>query len=127
MSIVKNYEVIYINTFTENLIIKANKLKKLIGQDYTEKYKMFRNKKIQRELMMDTHDEITISFLKVKFKNIKLRKIEKMIDYPFIMKPSSGIESFNVFKVLQKSEYDTIIDSGCFKNGTKVLIEEFIT
>ena len=75
----KTRKSIYINTFTENLIIVTNNIKKLLEQPTTKKAKLFRNKKIQRELLLENHEEITINYIKSKYENLNIKEIEKKI------------------------------------------------
>ena len=58
----KTHEISYINTFAELLIPLANECRKHIGQEVTEQYELFRNKKLQRELFQKYDESIGIKF-----------------------------------------------------------------
>ena len=121
------YKILYINTFSEVLIPRVNLIKKDLGQQITQKPKLFRNKKIQRQLLRDAYEEITINYIKSKYEKLDIEKIEKKIGYPFILKPVAGVGSLGVFKIHSRNEYDEALKCEYFKDGMKILIEEFIT
>ncbi len=108
-NIAYNYEIIFVNTFTEELINIVIKVNKILWKVIPVYENIFRNKNIQRKLIQDYNPEIWVKFLEFNPYNIDLEKIEKFIGYPFILKPSSWIQSAGVSKIENKRDFENYI------------------
>jgi len=84
-----NSNIIYINTFDENLINLTNNIKKYINQNITENYDVFTNKYLQRKLLLEYNSEITVKYIEKTIEDLNFKEINNYLELPFILKPTS--------------------------------------
>lgn len=120
----KEFEIVYLDTFTEKLIPLANSLKKHLWQRVTENYELFRNKKLQRELMLSYNPKITVNYLEKDILDIDFDEIKNQFWLPFILKPKDWQESSWVAKIKNEEEFDSYVKENSFRK--QILVEEFI-
>lgn len=133
-----NYEIIEVLTFVEWLIPILEEFKEQIEKKITENKELFRNKKIQRELLLKYDKNISINYKKIdSISDISLDQIKSEFDFPFIIKPVSWIQSQLVFKVENENHFEEVKNSIINANkehlnrlnnwsDNGLLIEEFI-
>lgn len=129
--IAQDYEIVFLNTFSESLILETNRLRKILGHKVSEFPEIFRNKHLQRKYLQ----EYDVS-LGIRYQEIELENIDRIhIRYPFIIKPSSWVQSAWVSIMrdshdLQKyKESHQLFEKNFQKRGYQnslFLIEEFI-
>ncbi len=131
----KEKNIIYINTFDENLINLTNSIKKHINQNITKDFSVFTNKYLQRKLLLDYNSEITVKYLEKSIEKLQFEEIKKYLDLPFILKPTSWIQSSWVEKIINEKEFNNYIKnySNLLKNlrerwydNKTILAEEYI-
>lgn len=127
--------VTFINTFTEELVILTCKLKKLINTESTSNPDIFRNKHLQRKLIQEYNPDISVKFIEKKLEDLKLEEIVSYIWYPFILKPSSWIQSAWVSKIENENQFIEYINNyknflevfqSKWYNNEIILAEEFV-
>ncbi len=134
-NVYKSHEVVFINTFTEGLIQLVNDLKQECGETITEQHLSFRDKSLQRKYLQQHNSELWIKYIYSDPKNIDINNIEKSLEYPFVIKPSSGLQSAWVAIIDDREkfysymwEYSTFLEKFTqrgFENET-LIFEEFI-
>jgi len=129
------YNVVFINTFTEWLIELTNTIKKNLWEDITMHHESFRDKSLQREYLQNYNPDLWIKYLHKKFWEVDADQVENYLWYPYIVKPSSWIQSAGVAVIQSKQElqeylkkYDIFLDK--FKarwfTNSDLVFEEFI-
>lgn len=125
----------FVNTFTEQLIPIANKIKIELSQNVTDDFELFRNKRKQRELLSSNSD-IWTKFQKLDYKNTNLEKILLDFSFPFVLKPSNWIQSSWVSVINNSLEFSNYMND--FQNflnrmssrvnvaDLELIVEEFI-
>ncbi len=124
-------------TYKEQLIPLSIKLKKSLWQQATENDNLFVSKKLQRQLLLEYNKDIAVNYKKFSTVNeIDPDTIIKEFEFPFIIKPSTWIASWWVYKIGFKKNFlkalkkiDEVIkkvsqDMNIEKN--EIIIEEFI-
>ncbi len=124
-----------VNTFTEQLIPITNRIKKELWQKITKQPNLFRNKKLQRELLLK-NKEIATKYKKVNINNLSFDNLKKEFNLPFVIKPSNWLQSSWVSIIKSKLDLDNYILNfeKLFWNMSKkfdmsnfeLIIEEFI-
>jgi len=112
-----NSNIIYINTFDENLINLTNNIKKYINQNITENYDVFTNKYLQRKLLLEYNSEITVKYIEKTIEDLNFKEINNYLELPFILKPTSWIQSSWVEKINNVEEFEN------YKNNYSVLLK----
>jgi len=120
----KNFSIKFINTFVENLIIETNKIKKKLWQEVTKNFELFRNKKLQRELLLNFSKDITVNFLEEKLKNLDFENLKNNFWLPFILKPKDWVESSWVAKIEKIEDFEIYKKNNDLEK--EILVEEFI-
>jgi len=136
---ISSFEVIEITTFTESLIQTIIEYKKNLWLPYTINETLFRDKKLQRELLLNYDKNISVNYKKFKsILDINIEDLEKEFSYPFIIKPVSWIQSQLVYKVENREIFNNVVTSflnadkkhfnalNSWKCEIEVLVEEFI-
>lgn len=109
--------IVYINTFDENLIALTNILKKSINQNITKDFNVFTNKYLQRKLLLDYNPENTVKYIEKTIENLNFNEINNFLELPFILKPTSWIQSSWVEKINNEKEFEN------YKNNYSVLLK----
>ena len=129
------YEVVYINTFSEKLIPLINRLKKIHNEPITLQHDAFRDKSLQRKFLQDYNSELWIKYISADPSEVDISCIEEFLWYPFIVKPSSGIQSSGVAILEARRDFERYLDSyqdfiTSFQargfNNTSLVFEEYI-
>lgn len=95
-----NFEIIACTTFIEWIIPTLYEFKEKLWEDNDNFRDIFRDKKLQRQLLLNYDKDISINYKKFESINlINLKEIKKEFSYPFIIKPVSWIQSQLVYKV----------------------------
>ena len=135
IEIQKDNKIIYVNTFTELLIDTVTEVKIALWEKISLNKNIFRNKDIQRKLLIDYNPDITVKFLEKTIEEIDLKEIENFIWYPFILKPANWIQSAWVAKIKNKNDFKEYIKwyrefikkfNNKWYNANTILIEEYI-
>ncbi len=107
-----NYEIIEATTLTEWIIPILHEFKEILGKQISKEKDLFRNKKIQRELLLKYDKNISISYKKINsISDISLDEIKWEFEFPFIIKPVSWIQSQLVFKVENDPHFEEVKNS----------------
>lgn len=131
---IKKEYIYYINTFDETLVLLLNEIKQEIGFEVSTHYKAFRDKNLQRELLLQNFPETTVSYFEIDIKDDVIDYYDK-IKFPYVIKPTSWVQSSGVVLIHDKNElvnYLNNIKSLTFNmnsrwiSNTKFLIEEYI-
>jgi hypothetical protein len=127
--------VLYIHTTIETTMNITNELKTLIWQTSPENHKIFRDKFIQRELVSKHNPDLGIKYISGTFDKLDFSDISSKTGVPFILKPTTGVQSTWVVKINSRLEfenytkhftnYNTIL-SGKGIDGHTLIAEEFI-
>lgn len=134
----EKFEIIEATTLTEWIIPILHEFKEKLGKQISKEKELFRNKNIQRELLLKYDKNISINYKKIdSISDISLDEIKLEFDFPFIIKPVSWIQSQLVFKVENEVHFkevkNAIINANKEHlnrlnnwNDTGLLIEEYI-
>ncbi|MDD3794314.1 MAG: ATP-grasp domain-containing protein [Candidatus Gracilibacteria bacterium] len=131
---IKKEEIYFINTFDEMLVLLLNEIKQELGFEVSKEYKAFRNKNLQRELLFLKFPETTVSYFDIDI-NDDFENYTKLLSFPFIIKPTSGMQSAGVLLINSKNDLENYIinTKNLLKNmgnrginDTRFIIEEFI-
>jgi len=131
---IKKEDIYYINTFDEMLVLLLNEIKIELWLNISKEYKAFRNKNLQRELLLKNYKETTVSYFNIDI-NDDTEKYTKLLNYPFIIKPTSWMQSAGVLLINEKIDLENYIKNAkeLLKNmwdrgiaDTKFIIEEYI-
>lgn len=129
------YEVIYVNTSMELLVNTSNEIKDYLWIVNTQNPDIFRDKSLQRELIQNYNSKLGVKFIKWEPWNLDIKKIEKYIWYPFIVKPIDWVQSAWVEKINNNEDFNKyIVNYGEFHSRLKsrwvdnkeLIIEEFV-
>ena len=120
----ENYIIQYVNTFSEDLILLANNIKKELWQKITESPELFRNKSLQRELLLKFDKNITVNYLEAQLEKLNFHELSTDFWLPFILKPKEWVESSGVAKIENKSDFEIYKKDN--NTNTNILVEEFI-
>lgn len=120
----KNNNIVYINTFFESLLPLVQEIKKELWIITTNNSKLFRNKEVQRKLLLKYDKNITVNFLVEKVWYLDYNYIKEKIWLPFIIKPKSWYGSSWVSKIYNINDFEKYKYEN--KNTNNVLIEEYI-
>ena len=124
----------YFNTFEEYSIWLISEIKKYFWQSFTENYKAFTNKDLQRKLLLEYDKSITVNFIETTLDNLAEKQIENFW-FPFVIKPSWGAQSRWVKIINTQEDFEKCIKeykqilwkiNNSWYNAKKLLIEEFI-
>jgi hypothetical protein len=85
----KENKIIFINTFSETLIPNVINLSKKLNIPVSDNPEMFRNKSLQRELMLNFNKEITVNYKQIDLQKFDIKELESEFEYPFVIKPTS--------------------------------------
>jgi len=129
------YEIIFVNTILELLVNVVNEIKALIGHPLSDNPNIFRNKFLQRDLILKHNPELWIKFIKWTPEELNLLEIEKFVKYPFIIKPVDWVQSSWVAKISNKRDYiiymNTYLDfhdrlKSRWVDSKDLIVEEYI-
>ena len=135
IQISSEFEIIFINTFSEKYIDFVHSVKKELWHPYTKTYKLFRDKSLQRELLEKYDPKLTIQYKKIKGEKEELGVIVESLWYPFIIKPVSWIQSAGVSIIENESDYVTYLKNESLLqrnfenrgyNTSQLIVEEYI-
>ncbi|MDD3144735.1 MAG: ATP-grasp domain-containing protein [Candidatus Gracilibacteria bacterium] len=128
-------DIYYINTFDEILVLLLNEVKKELGFVVSDFYEAFRNKNLQRELLLKNFPETTVSYFEIDLLNDDIEDFYNKLNFPYVIKPASGVQSSGVSLIHDKNELINYLNnikslninmvSRGIKN-LKYLVEEFI-
>jgi len=124
LEISKKNNILFLNTFSESFVLFINQLRKKIWQKVTENFELFRNKKTQRELLLDYDKTMTIDFLETKIWKLNFSELKERFSIPFILKPKDGFESSGVVKIENEKDLENYKKNNILDNT--ILVEEFI-
>lgn len=132
---IKREEIYYINTFEEILIPLVHDIRIELWFEVSKEFKAFRNKHIQRDILKNTFPETTVKNIEVNIENDNLEDYYNKLDFPYIIKPSSWVQSSGVMLIENKNDLINYINNIKFLNHNMksrwienelFLIEEFI-
>lgn len=125
-------EIYYINTFDENSIEIKEKIKKEIWMITTKDALIFRNKDLQRKLLLAKYPETSIQYQVI---SDHTQFDHTNIPMPYIVKPTGGMQSAGVSLIRTKDDIETYkkniqtIEQNLNKRNiqsTQYIIEEYI-
>ena len=131
----KEVDVIYINTFTEWLIELTNTIKKNLWEEITNHHESFRDKSLQRKFLQSHNPELWIKYIQSNPAEVDIQETWKYLWYPYIVKPSSWIQSAWVSIIETEDEllkyldeYDQFLTkfSARWFTNSDLVFEEFI-
>ncbi|MDP2091303.1 MAG: ATP-grasp domain-containing protein [Candidatus Gracilibacteria bacterium] len=134
IAINKSY-VYYINTFDETLVLPLFELKKELGYTVSEHYEAFRNKNLQRELLLANYPDTSVEYFQIDIETDNSYEYFDKLSFPYVIKPIAGAQSSGVVLIHSKLELDNYLsnirylDQNMSDRGIKnikYLIEEFI-
>lgn len=115
------YSIIYINTFSESMIEAVHKIRITLDFPYTQEYTLFRDKMLQRKLLLEKYSEVSIVYKKG---DDICRLWENDFIFPAILKPRNWVQSQSVQLMSTYTQLQT-----CIKNITNInnyILEEYI-
>lgn len=128
-------DIYYINTFDEILVLLLNEVKKELWFVVSDFYEAFRNKNLQRELLLKNFPETTVSYFEIDLLNDDIEDFYNKLNFPYVIKPASWVQSSGVSLIHDKNELINYLNnikslninmvSRWIKN-LKYLVEEFI-
>lgn len=131
---IKKEDIYYINTFDEMLVLLLNEVKQDLWFEVSDKYIAFRNKNIQRELLLKRYPETTVKYYNIDI-NQDIENYYNLLDFPYVIKPTSWVQSSWVVLINNKEDLINYISSAKYLlknmwnrgiNETKFIIEEYI-
>ena len=132
---IEKSDIYYINTFDELLVLDLNEIKKELWFFIPDKFEAFRNKNLQRELLLKKFPETTVSFFELDIINEQIDSYYNKLDFPYIIKPTSWMQSSWVLLINNKIDLENYVQNtkSLFKNmlnrwisDTKLILEEYI-
>lgn len=128
-------DIYYINTFDEILVLFLNEVKKELWFVVSDFYEAFRNKNLQREILLKKFPETTVSYLEIDLLNDDIENFYNKLKFPYVIKPASWVQSSGVSLIHNKNELINYLNnvkslninmiSRWIKN-LKYLVEQFI-
>ncbi|MCK9467122.1 MAG: ATP-grasp domain-containing protein [Candidatus Absconditabacterales bacterium] len=116
---------IFINTFEEQEIKLVNQIRLDLQQQTTNNPNIFLNKYLQRSIIGQKYPETIVDYRLLSMSQLVFIKEDDIKKYPYIMKPTGGIQSSGVSKI---ENYDDYIKSINFiSNSIKQLKEKKLT
>ncbi len=134
----KDYEIVEATTLTESIIPTLHEFKQKLWRQITRNTDVFRNKKTQRNLLLNHDKKISVNYKKFSsIFELELDEVKKEISYPFIIKPVSWIQSQLVYKIIDDKTFfeakNSIINADKKhltelneSENIEILVEEFI-
>lgn len=101
----QKYEIVFVYTAMELMIKTANLARKSLGLVISEIPNIFRDKSVQRKALLENWEWLWIKYIKWEPNSLNIEKIEKEIDYPFILKPVNWVQSSWVIKVEKRADF----------------------
>lgn len=132
---IKNIKnIYYINTFDEVIVPTIHKLKIDLWYPVSTHHESFRQKNLQRDILLKNFPETTVNYKTINLDQ-DINSFANFLEYPYIIKPSSGVQSswvskINNFEQLQnyiknaKNLEKNMVNRGIVNSN--YLIEEFI-
>lgn len=102
-------DIYYINTFDELLVLLTNEIKQDLWFEISSKYEAFRNKNQQRELLQKLFPETTVSYFEIDLLKDDVEQVSTKLDFPYIIKPVSWIQSSWVVLINSKLDLEEYI------------------
>lgn len=127
--------IYYINTFEEVLIPLVHKIRIDLWLEVSWKYDSFRKKHLQRDILAKTFPETTVKFFEVNIEKDSIENYYNKLNFPYIIKPSSWVQSSWVSIINNKEDLKTYVKNAKFLNENMIsrwiynevfLLEEFI-
>lgn len=131
----KTHEIVFVDTPLELLVNTVNEVKEAIWHNMSDNPDIFRDKFLQRDLIQKHNPELWIKFIKWTPESLELKKIEKHVWYPFIIKPVDWVQSSWVAKINNKKEFNNYLDTykdfhdrlkSRWVDTKELIVEEFI-
>lgn len=128
-------DIYYINTFDEILVLLLNEVKKELWFVISDFYEAFRNKNLQREILLEKFPETTVSYLEIDLLNDNIENFYNKLNFPYVIKPASWVQSSGVSLIHNKNELINYLNNvkslninmiSRWINNSKYLIEEYI-
>jgi len=128
-------DIYFINTFDEILVTLLHEIRKHLWIKVSKEYISFRNKHIQRNILIKKFSEATVDFVEIDFKKQNIDDYYKILDFPYIIKPSSWVQSSWVWIIKNKNDLEKYIENVKILNENMIsrwidnnlfLIEEYI-
>ncbi len=101
----------FISTSVENCIIITNEIRKLLGQKISDYPELFRNKRLQRELLLKSKKWVWTNFKKINISNVTFDEIKKEFWLPFVIKPSNWVQSAWVSVIENEENFNKYINN----------------
>lgn len=135
------YNVVFINTAVEWMIELCAEIKKTLWEAITTHSSAFRDKSQQRELLASHDQNLAIKHVTISHNNVNIHSIESALEYPFVIKPSSWIQSAWVSIISSRKELENYLwkyndfllkfssrafDTGLLKNNSTLVCEEYL-
>ncbi len=126
---------IFINTFEEQEIRLVNQIRLNLNQKTTDNPEIFLNKYLQRSIIWQKYPETTIDYRLLSVDELINLPRDDIKRYPYIMKPTWGIQSSGVSKIDNYEDYKNWIEYTLHSINKlkekkladqKILLEEFI-
>ena len=109
ISLINKDDIYFINTFDEILIPLVHEIRIYLWIMVSKEYVAFRNKHIQREILAKYYPETTVKYYEIDIKNQKIENYYNKLDFPYIIKPSSWVQSAWVWIIENKTDLEDYI------------------
>gem|GEM_PF-2581907 len=86
------------------MVLLLNEIKKEIGFETSTYYKAFRDKNLQRELLLEKFPETTVSYFEIDIQKDDLEDYYNKLKFPYVIKPASGVQSSGIVLIHDKKE-----------------------
>lgn len=104
INLINKNEIFYINTFDEILVPLVHEIRLFLWFKVSREYKSFRNKHIQRYILKNSYPETTVNNIEVNIEKDIIIDYYNKLDFPYIIKPSSWVQSSGVSLIENKKD-----------------------
>ena len=132
---INKLDVYYINTFDETLVLPVFQMKKELWFTVSKYFEAFRNKTLQRELLLAKYPETTVKYYDIDIETDDIEQYYDKLELPYVIKPAAWAQSSGVVLINSKQELENYVKnikeldrnmSDRWIANTKYLIEEYI-
>lgn len=102
-------DIYFINTFEEVLVPLLHEIRITLWYVVSTEHVSYRNKHIQREILSEKFPETTVNFFEVDIKKQNIEEYYNKLDFPYIIKPTSWVQSSGVWIIKNKMDLEYYI------------------
>ena len=135
LKLIKKSDIYYINTFDEVIVLLVNEVKKELWFKISTHYEAFRDKKLQRQLLLEKYPNLTVSYHEIDLEKDEIDSFYNKLSFPYIIKPISWAQSSGVVLINNKTQLEKYLENvdqldknllDRWIDNKKYIIEEYI-